>query len=305
MIRKNNFLGDISTELSAFFNYLKAPVEHFHEQLNFENKQKIFTILFLAELFFTLSIVIPVLYLVDYILPLKYTELTDDYNVYLIIILGVIAAPLIEEFIFRFPLKWKRNYIFQMLNSLSSENSLQKFWNKHYHYFFYFFAIAFGFVHLLNFDNELTFTFLLLSPFIVLSQLVAGFTFGYIRNRLGFFSAIAYHGLFNFILLIVPYLVYHNTELFKIEEKDLKIEATYLEYKEIGKSYCTIDEKNDTIYNLEAKNMEFKHLMEVVFKKNLKSDDVGFINLTAKSKKGISKKDLLKKMSGKIDIEEN
>lgn len=100
---------------------------------------------------------------------------------FLWVLLGtVIAAPILEELIFRAPLRLFRK-------------------KRRFSWFFYVFTLIFGFYHITNF--EMRPTILLLSPVLVAPQLVAGIILGYVRIRFGLLWAIALHACYNLILV--------------------------------------------------------------------------------------------------------
>ncbi len=196
--------------LRDFINFVKRPTEFFFEKLSFKEKLKILLILLFWQYIFVLFIIYPFLFLVDeYLVPLQ-TELRTERTISFFLSL-VFIAPFLEETLFRLPLRYKRNYIFQFFDFISG-NRMQKVWVKYYGYFFYVFAIAFGLFHILNFKNN-EFLFYCIAPFLVVSQLVGGLFLGYIRLRIGFFWGVLFHSLFNGILFGVAILLLHNSEV--------------------------------------------------------------------------------------------
>jgi membrane protease YdiL (CAAX protease family) len=154
-----------------------------------------------------------------------------------IIFAGLILAPIIEEFIFRLVLIPKiRNFVFlccftliMMLFFLIRNHPiyffvfllasmfiiyiikdkrllkrLQVFIIKNFRYIFYFSCISFGFYHITNF-SLIDYKVILLSPFIVLPQVLGGFFLGFIRTRFGIIYSIIFHSMIN--VLPVLFLV--------------------------------------------------------------------------------------------------
>lgn len=94
-------------------------------------------------------------------------------------IITAMLVPVLEEFLFRFPLK----YLVQ--------TKLFGLW------FYLVSAVAFGLVHLINYDLQpihWAFALLIVSP-----QMISGSVFGYIRIRHGFWFGVAAHSLLNSI----------------------------------------------------------------------------------------------------------
>ena len=100
-------------------------------------------------------------------------------------IFGAIVAPIIEELLFRAPL-----------------TSFKK--PKSFKIAFYSFALLFGLIHITNY--ELSTKIILLSPILILPQLLGGGYLGYIRVRFGLRWSILLHATFNFLILNLEFL---------------------------------------------------------------------------------------------------
>jgi len=109
-------------------------------------------------------------------------KLFEKYSPLVVIFLVTVAAPIIEELIFRAPI------------TLFRKNQ------KQFKYVFYAFALVFGFVHITNY--ELTPSVLLFSPILVSPQICLGLFLGYLRVRLGLIYSILFHMTFNAVLAI-------------------------------------------------------------------------------------------------------
>jgi len=149
---------------------------------------------------------------------------------------AVILVPLIEELIFRLPLKCFFRNIFISLaiaffvftnkyfgyyistgfsffliaipfiirNYKDVELRTNEFFEIHYRYFFYASVLFFGFVHITNFDN-LELKNYLISPFIISFQLFMGFILGYLRVKFKHGIVLSYlaHSLINLPLVLL------------------------------------------------------------------------------------------------------
>lgn len=240
----------------------------------------------------------------DQYVPLQYNDLLVNFSVYLVLLIAAVIAPVLEELIFRFPLKWKRNYLMQILNGLSGNNSIKNWWNRNYRWVFYLSAVIFGVVHLGNFENEWSAAFILLIPVFTLSQLIAGFTFGYIRNRLGFLWAAAFHGFFNLIFVLLPYLIFDGTKLFKINNARYQTEAVQLIYKSTPNSFVTMDKTPDERYKMvKAENSSVPALTEFLFEEKYYSEKVQLVNFNFKSESGISREEMLQLLKTHLKLE--
>tara|TARA_B110000971_G_C20007842_1_gene500084 strand:+ start:1109 stop:1663 length:555 start_codon:yes stop_codon:yes gene_type:complete len=98
---------------------------------------------------------------------------------------AVILAPVFEELIFRAPLKLYKN-------------------PKSFKIAFYTLTLLFGFVHLSNF--EITANVVLLSPLLVLPQILLGGYLGFIRIKLGLLWSILLHATYNGIFLCLSFI---------------------------------------------------------------------------------------------------
>ncbi|MFT4575965.1 MAG: membrane protease YdiL (CAAX protease family) [Polaribacter sp.] len=94
-------------------------------------------------------------------------------------IFAVLIAPVLEESIFRAPLTLFKK-------------------GKNFKIAFYAFAIAFGFIHITNY--EITTSILLFSPLLIAPQVFAGLYFGFIRVKFGLVWSIALHATYNAFL---------------------------------------------------------------------------------------------------------
>lgn len=110
----------------------------------------------------------------------KLADLFKDNSALYIIFAAVVMGPIVEEIIFRGPLVFIKK--------------------KYFKIGFYTLAFLFGYLHIFNFD--ITPKLLLMSPILLLPQLVLGFVFGYIRVRLGLIYSIALHMCYNGVLTI-------------------------------------------------------------------------------------------------------
>lgn len=109
------------------------------------------------------------------------TEELFDKSIFLIFILVSIAAPVIEETLFRGPLVFFKN-------------------SPYFKYAFYISAILFGVIHISNF--EFNPQVLLLAPLLVAPQIVIGVFLGYIRVKLGLLWSILLHAAYNTVLFL-------------------------------------------------------------------------------------------------------
>lgn len=111
-------------------------------------------------------------------------DMMKNYSNFLLFFLVVIVAPFFEEIIFRAPLTlFKSKSTFKIA--------------------FYTFALVFGLVHISNFG--MTTNVLLLTPILVLPQLLLGGYLGFIRVRFGLHWSMALHACYNGILMLLSF----------------------------------------------------------------------------------------------------
>jgi uncharacterized protein len=237
--------------LAQLINYTKNPTL----ETNFNPKNKFWVLLQLSGLSLGLSsiswfFISPILKIVGYkeSQHLIAQELADNPSI-LILISTVIIAPLIEEIVFRGWLRPSfRNLVvafwlfiggwviftlfpeFTILNSIISvlvglywllsvqKNNMESLIPKQlYRYLYYFAIIWFGLVHFPNFnDNSIWY----LAPILVLPQLIAGFTFGFVRMNFGLKWSILAHAFENFVLIIPSLFVAYGTFSIRSQIKD-------------------------------------------------------------------------------------
>ncbi len=115
----------------------------------------------------------------------KVNNLFESSSIYQIILMGGILVPFIEEIIFRAPITLFKT-------------------QKKFKISFYFFSLFFAFIHITNF--EITTTVLLISPLLIIPQLFAGLSLGYLRVKLGLQWSILLHCIYNTFLLTIGLL---------------------------------------------------------------------------------------------------
>ncbi len=105
-------------------------------------------------------------------------SMIDEMPMWLLFIVAVIVAPIIEEAIFRFPIKFFKRQWFPIA--------------------FWLFALIFGFVHISNFGAFDSGDYWK-APLLVFPQLVLGFYLGFVRMQFSWPHSVAIHMLNNLI----------------------------------------------------------------------------------------------------------
>ena len=172
---------DLAKEVLDFF---KKPVIAKDQNTNWNYRLNVFFKLLLLGLA-TGFVISPMLSLLEALEIINLEnhaaeQMMKDFSKTQIFLFGVVLAPFFEELIFRGPLTAFKN-------------------PKHFGIAFYVFTILFGLVHITNF--EITRNIILLSPLLVLPQIILGGYLGFIRIRFGLPWSIALHATYNAILI--------------------------------------------------------------------------------------------------------
>lgn len=181
-----------------------------------------------VDVVITAVLIIPLIYLIDeHVLHLRpIPEISKPMTFWFIIFLMTCFAPLAEEFIFRYPLKFARNRVLKLSVYVSS--------------------IVFGFYHLTNYTNQEA-LFYMLSPIIIGSQLKGGFLLAYLRLKHGLTWSILAHAVFNALAVIPSMFFLHGKTVIDYKSSDYSLvvtEYTYIERPDrmqISREYNGID----------------------------------------------------------------
>ncbi len=107
-------------------------------------------------------------------------KLIAKFPIWALFVLVVIVAPFFEELVFRGPLGFFKK-------------------SRYFKYAFYVSVLAFGAIHMTNFDNIEQIVWL--APILVAPQIVGGCFLGYIRVKFGLYWSIFLHAAHNAILI--------------------------------------------------------------------------------------------------------
>lgn len=278
-----------------FFKFLKTPTDQ-QLQINLKNKLLFILILLLFELIFTFLIIYPADDFVNSILKIKSERLTYAYQtVGFTIIFSIILIALIEEFMFRYILRYKK---------LHAKFFKREKWNKIFPFLVYFSSILFGFLHLSNYENS-SFKFFLLSPLIIFTQLFGGLIIAFIRVRLNFLSAIIYHSSWNFLAaIVIPFIQLNIDGPYEVKKVNYEIkidEKLFFDKKK--PQLIQIDSSESKIFQFTSAQYSIQHLLDTLYSKDKYYVDDVIINIKLNSKNGISKDEFLKILKEKYEIE--
>ncbi len=277
-------LNQITKIYSDLFCFLKNPDEN-KIDLSSKSKWKIIFFILLLDYVIAFSTVIIIDLFEEYeILKLDYNDIFFDKSFIFILVLAGIIVPIIEEFIFRFPLKYQRNYVFRAIDYLF-KNKGKMFWNKYFKFIFYSFAMVFALVHITNYNNN-SIIFFLLIPIIILSQFIGGLTLGYTRIKLGLIWSILQHSLFNSIIFTTGFLFFNIEPLVNLENDNFSLRIEQYQIKETEEFVSNFYRTGDEIDSIEVINADIKSILQLI---NLNDSIVfnkkGHINLSFNRKK--------------------
>ncbi|MDQ0592773.1 membrane protease YdiL (CAAX protease family) [Chryseobacterium ginsenosidimutans] len=186
------YFPKLKEDFLDLISFIKKPND---VQIKISNKEKFLFIfnLLIIEILFSLIFVFPTNYIAGKFVSLKQTEAFENLTLLDTLFLAVLIAPLIEECIFRYSLRYHKLF--------SSFINREK-WNRIFPFLVYAFSTIFGFVHLDNYVNDSS-LFYALSPLILISQLSGGLILSYIRVRLNLYYSFLYHAIWNLLFAIV------------------------------------------------------------------------------------------------------
>ncbi len=155
-------------------------------------------------------------------------------------------------------------------------------------------TISFALIHITNYKFN-SYFFLLLAPFLTISQFVSGFIMTYLRVRFNFWMGFAFHALWNFSAIIFT----AQDSLAEVKEIQIKNDQFQLEIKK--KSFFNSVDKEmihtantDTIYQLESKGFKLKNILNMMDSTAIKYEPVvEYIDIKFTSEKGILTDSLL------------
>ncbi len=285
-----NYLLKLKNETLNLLRFIRKPNDF---QVNYTFKQKIsliFNVLVL-EIIFSLLIIFPSQYLAEQFIIVEETEIFKNLTVFETVVLVVIMAPLAEEIIFRYSLRY---------NKLFSKFVTKETWDKIFPFIVYIFSILFGFIHLSNYTND-SWKFYAFSPLIIASQLTGGLLLSYIRVQLNILYSMLYHAIWNLLFgIIVPSAYVLFTPPFVESNPDYHIKIEEKAF--ISSVSFNAQIKEDKIYYIQARKFQFQNLLDYLYGKGKLRSEEGLMDIDFESKEGISKEEFLKILRKKYDI---
>lgn len=198
------------------------------------------------------------------------------------IIIIAVLVPLMEEIIFRLPLRYNRFYALLIP---------RKIWNYIFRVLIYSIPFIFGIVHLTNY-GEITLSLLIMAPILVGSQIIGGYLFTFLRVRFNFISAVLSHCLWNLSITIYLLITSSYEKPYSQTTENYDVKIKYFEYNNLEKQKLVIDSSKNRIFRIEANQYSINHLVDSITNKERKKTDF-IIDLKLESKKGITKDEFI------------
>lgn len=274
----------MKTYFIELFNFYKNPKDLRIKNYTLIKNIKYILYTFLADLSLTL-IFFPFLYLLskNNLIPEDFERInyTDNTLLKSLMVIAVFV-PLLEEIIFRFPIRYNKLYRYFIS---------AKVWDFLFKILVYIIPLLFGFVHLSNF-GDLTLPLILMSPVLIGSQIIGGYLYTFLRVKFNFASAVVTHMLWNLVLSLGVIFLLSVEKPFQQNDQDLSIEIKQFEYNNLESQNLTIDSIGSKIFKVEAKQYSLNHVVDTIANEQRRKTDV-IVDLKLTSKKGITKENFV------------
>ncbi|WP_276681295.1 CPBP family intramembrane glutamic endopeptidase [Empedobacter brevis] len=228
-------------------------------------------------------IIFPFLYYISEqkFLPEDFSKIEYKDNTFIhTIIITAFIIPVIEELIFRLPLRFNTFYYLFIKRSI---------WNKIFPYIVYLIPFIFGIVHLSNYGN-IDLKLILLSPILVGSQIIGGYLYTFLRVKFNFISAIFSHIIWNILATIIPFCISYFEKPYVKTTNNYDVTIEYYDYNNLDNQNFFVDSVGSKIYKIQVSQFSINHIADTI--SNQKRNKMDFIiDIKLNSKNGISKED--------------
>lgn len=271
--------------IRELINFYKTPKDVQYLGITLLKNIKFILLTILLELV-VFIIIFPFLFYISEqkILPEDFSKIEYKDNTLInTLIITAFVIPIIEELIFRFPLRYNKLYSFFIKRSI---------WDKIFKYIVYLIPFIFGIVHLSNY-GMIDFKLILLSPILVGSQILGGYLYTFLRVKFNLISAIFSHIIWNALATIIPLCISFFEKTYTKANDNYDVTIKYYDYNDLNEQKIIIDSSNNKIYKLEASQFSINHITDTISSK--KRDKIDFIiDIKVDSKNGITKEDFYK-----------
>lgn len=281
--------------VKALLAFVRRPND-LQWQLTAKDKLKLFFYCLGFEILLTLFIIFPLLYAIDRFITLKSSAVNYDETFLYTLLWMVLFVPYIEELIFRHFLRYQ---------GFKARVISRAKWNRIFPALVYMSSLLFGLLHAFNYENTGIWYFLL-TPFVVLSQLIGGLIIAFVRVRLNFYWGFMMHAFWNFIfalLLPLGYAFFTQPHIEKSPNYSITIEERPF-FESNRPQVLKIDSSAGKIFAMEVKQYGLQHLLDTLYPSQSWYVSDAFVNVNFKSGNGVSKKEFLAILQKEYDIEE-
>lgn len=243
---------DIIRLFQHFLVFLHRPYRQVDEAPLSAYKAVFF--LLITNAVFAGVIVLPLVYFLDkYIIPLRMPQEYLLFSWPVVLFLIVVFAPIVEELLFRYPLKFAYNLSvpFPKNKPLNCKLAI------------YFSSIGFGLVHLTNYTNTEP-LFFILAPAIISSQLMGGFIMAYLRVQYGVGWSMLKHALFNGMAVFFSYCFYHNIQCLELRENSLNLSVREYMLADRSNHYIRIYRSGLGIDSMVIRQMDLQQVLDSI-----------------------------------------
>lgn len=273
--------------LRELFNFIKNPTDTRIENWSLQKNAKYF-FAFLGITFITCVLFfIPSSYLISKT-ELLIHDLRIDYKNNSLLkkaFIAIIFAPILEEYFFRYFLRYNRFFSFLMK---------EKTWNKIFKYLVYTSIIVFGLVHSSNYINDSLFFYFMI-PFILGPQLVAGIVLTFLRVKFNFGSSVLLHICWNGLMISLMLLGTYFEKPYAKEEAHYTLKIESLAFNTKSGQKFAVEADSGKVYKASIKEYSLNHVLDSLFQYERKAEDQ-LLNLEVESKDGLSKEELKKEL---------
>jgi membrane protease YdiL (CAAX protease family) len=269
--------------IKEIIGFLKKPTDKRFDNQSFKNKAIYVGKFLLIDIIFNLVIILPLLNLIEMFEPLE-EESTIFYSLskfHISLLLIGLAIPILEELVFR---------LFLRYNKLFSKFISREKWNKIFPILTYISILSFGVVHATNYTNE-SILFYVLIPFIVLTQSVGGVLLAFLRVRFNIYTSIAFHAIFNSLIVITMYIGQIIEKPYVKEDEYKSVNIKYLSFMSSNEQIFEVDSLNGKIFQVKIQDYTMNHVYDSLLKIERNQEDF-LLNLNIDSSKGLSLKEI-------------
>lgn len=274
-----------------FFAFLRFPEENPEKIASLKEKFVYFVNLIGLDLIFAM-VTFPIIGTIYYFSD--FTSFLDDVSFFEELLLACIFAPILEEVLFRLPLKIRYNPIISFINSFTNQDFFENYILRNYTYYFYFLSIIFGLIHLTNLDSY-GYGVILFSLILYSNQIFGALIYGFIRLKMGFIWSIFAHSIFNFLIISIPFLIFGNISKDEYEfESDTMILET-IEYRNEFQELKYIDQNDSLIFEIDFQNANLQHFLDSLYTdENPQIKLNSWVSIKLESDNGVNKREILK-----------